>query len=58
VIPGLRSLGSLTRGYYLSSRRDSLTQTSELGLCLRRSLACLGATQQIVGHRFANPRIE
>src|SRR5918999_498953 len=30
VIPGLRSLRSLTRGYYLSSLRDSLTQTSNV----------------------------
>ena len=32
VIPGLRSLRSLIRGYYLSSLRDSLTPTSELSL--------------------------
>ena len=46
VIPGLRSL---TRGYYLSSLRDSLTLTSQLSLCLRRSLFCSRRTQQIVG---------
>jgi hypothetical protein len=36
LIPGLRSLRSLTRGYYLSSLRDSLSQTSILNVCLRR----------------------
>ena len=33
VIPGLRSLRSLTRGYYLSPLRGSLTQTSTLTPC-------------------------
>ena len=33
MIPGLRSLLSLTRGYYLSSLRDSLMQTSILSVC-------------------------
>jgi hypothetical protein len=33
VIPGLRSLRSLTRGYYLPSLRDWLTQTPTLKLC-------------------------
>ena len=47
VIPGLRSLRSLTRGYNLSSLRDSLTQTSKLSLCLRHSFSRLDATQQI-----------
>ena len=45
VIPGLRSL---TRGYYRSSLGDSLTPTSELSLCLRRSLSRSGAAQQMV----------
>jgi len=46
VIPGLRSLRSLTRGLYLSSLRDSLTPTPELSLCLRRSLSSSGDAQQ------------
>src|ERR1044072_1226572 len=33
MVPGLRSLRSLTRGYYLSSLRDCFTQTSALNLC-------------------------
>jgi hypothetical protein len=47
VIPGLRSLRSLTRGYHLSSLRDSLPQTSKLTLCCVEVAA--SATQQIVG---------
>ena len=46
MIPGLRSLRSLTRGHYLSSLRDSLTQTSELSLCLPRSSSCSGSGDQ------------
>ncbi len=37
VIPGLRSLRSLTRGYNLPSLRDSLTRASDLSLSLVRS---------------------
>ncbi len=33
VIPGLRSLRSLTRGYHLPPLRGWLTQTSVLTLC-------------------------
>ena len=48
MVPGLRSLRSLTRGYYLSSLRDCLTQTSALTLCWV-SVIYFGATQQIAG---------
>ena len=48
VIPGLRSLRSLTRGYYLSPLRGSSTQTSALTLC-RVGVITSDATQQLVG---------
>jgi hypothetical protein len=48
VIPGLRSLRSLTRGYYLPSLRDWLTQTSALTL-YGVGVITSGAAQQIVG---------
>ena len=49
MIPGLRSLRSLTRGYYLPPLRGSLTQTNRLELMFTLSFICLGATQQLVG---------
>ena len=48
LIAGLRSLRSLTRGYYLSSLRDSLTRGSHLSLCLCRFAFLFGRPNNIL----------
>ena len=59
VIPGLRSLRSLTRGYHLSSLRDSLMGTSGLTLCCvitvsapNKSLYASGGGSRIANFEF------
>jgi hypothetical protein len=47
VIPGLRSLRSLTRGYYLPPLRGWLKATSRLDVWNGRSVWALGATQHV-----------
>ncbi len=49
VIPGLRSLRSLTRGYYLPPLRGSLTMNPKLSVRSDRSVSFYGATQQLAG---------
>jgi hypothetical protein len=46
VNPGLRSLRSLTRGYYLSSLRDSLTHTCNVACMLTVALLLLAQSNK------------